>query len=318
MQLRQVWGGCFVFSVTAWQSQVMMCIKPKVVFSYGFVAELSCSDWTKWLSSHHWIFEFNCLIGQRWVWKVTVRYVLGTSCISSWDTLLMLQDLRPKSMLPEKNWLQQAICALKSLPTSLSSCCEAPFSHLTISMFGFKQVENLEDGSELEADVSFQMKRSTLKKTAVALATAMVVCVGIFALSTNGFSRSCSNVGALQGKSSLDLNSAIRSTSEKLIQATKNNQTLADETVLKAMVKAGRKVQDHWEKHHIRKLDTLMTIRGWKDSAKDKRPNLLEWQNAPSTSWRHLSQWWVWVMTSMPSFALALHLVMVSLSWLAR
>ena len=38
----------------------MMCIKPKVVFSYGFVAELSCKDWTKWLSSHHWIFELNC------------------------------------------------------------------------------------------------------------------------------------------------------------------------------------------------------------------------------------------------------------------
>ena len=109
-------------------------------------------------------------------------------------------------------------------------------------MSGFKPVENLEDGSELEADVSIQMKRSTLKKTAVALATAMVVCVGIFAWSTNGFSRSCSNVGALQGKSSLDLSSAIRTTSEKLIQATKNNQTLADETVLKAMVKAGRKV----------------------------------------------------------------------------
>ena len=125
-------------------------------------------------------------------------------------------------------------------------------------MSGFKQVENLEDGSELEADVSL-MKRST-KKTAVALATAMVVCVGIFTLSTIGFSRSCSNVGALQGKSSLDFNSAIRTTSEKLIRAAKN-QTLADETVMKAMVKAGRKVRDHWEKHHIRKLDTLMTIR---------------------------------------------------------
>ena len=148
-------------------------------------------------------------------------------------------------------------------PTSLASCCEAPFSHLTISMSGFMQVENLE-GSELEADVSFQMKRSTLKT--VAVATAMIVsvgifAVGIFALSTNGFSRSCSNVGALQGKSSLDLDSAMSTTREKLIQAAKNNQTLADETVLKAMVKAGRKVQDHWEKHHIRKLDTLMTIR---------------------------------------------------------
>jgi hypothetical protein len=48
---------------------------------------------------------------------------------------------------------------------------------------------------------------------------AMVVCVGIFALSTNGFSRSCSNLGALQGKSALDLDAAVRTTSQKLIQA---------------------------------------------------------------------------------------------------
>ena len=47
----------------------------------------------------------------------------------------------------------------------------------------------------------------------------MVVCVGIFALSTNGFSRSCSNLGALQGKSALDLDAAVRTTSQKLIQA---------------------------------------------------------------------------------------------------
>ena len=83
------------------------------------------------------------------------------------------------------------------------------------------QVENLE-GSELEADVSFQMKRSTLKT--VAVATAMIVsvgifAVGIFALSTNGFSRSCSNLGALQGKSAVDLDAAVRTTSQKLIQA---------------------------------------------------------------------------------------------------
>ena len=117
------------------------------------------------------------------------------------------------------------------------------------------------DVSDPEVDQSFQPKRSTLKRMAVAGAAAMVVCVGIFALSTNGFSRSCSNIGALQGKSALDLDSAIRSTSEKLIQAVKNNQTVADETVMKAMVKAGHKIQDHWEKHHIRKLDTLTTIR---------------------------------------------------------
>ena len=162
--------------------------------------------------------------------------------------------------------VQQAIIARESLPNSLG-CREAP----TVNM-SFLKPENLEDASLLEveapeaaeapeANASFRMKRSTLKKMAVGVATAMVVCVGIFALSTNGFSRNCTNVGTLQGKSSLDLDSAIRTTSEKLIQAAKNNQTLADETVMKAMVKAGHKVQDHWEKHHIRKLDTLVTIR---------------------------------------------------------
>ena len=159
--------------------------------------------------------------------------------------------------------VQQAIIARESLPNSLG-CREAP----TVNM-SFLKPENLEDASLLEveapeapeANVSFRMKRSRLKKMAVGVATAMVVCVGIFALSTNGFSRNCSNVGTLQGKSSLDLDSAIRTTSEKLIQAAKNNQTLADETVMKAMVKAGHKVQDHWEKHHTRKLDTLVTIR---------------------------------------------------------
>ena len=129
---------------------------------------------------------------------------------------------------------------------------------LTVSMTDFNRVN---DVSDPEVDQSFQTKRSTLKRMAVAGAAAMVVCVGILALSTNGFSRNCSNIAALQGKSALDLDSAIRSTSEKLIQAVKNNQTVADETVMKAMVKAGHKIQDHWEKHHIRKLDTLTTIR---------------------------------------------------------
>ena len=127
------------------------------------------------------------------------------------------------------------------------------------------------DSSDLEIDQSFQPKRSTVKKMAVAVATAMVVCVGILALSTNGFSRNCSNIGALQGKSAWDLDSAIRSTSEKLIQAVKNNQTVADETVMKAMVKAGHKIQDHWEKHHIRKLDTLTTFRKVKGFRQDQK-----------------------------------------------
>ena len=114
---------------------------------------------------------------------------------------------------------------------------------LTVSMTDFNRVN---DVSDPEVDQSFHPKRSTLKRMAVAGAAAMVVCVGILALSTNGFSRNCSNIAALQEKSALDLDSAIRSTSEKLIQAVKNNQTVADETVMKAMVKAGHKIQDHW------------------------------------------------------------------------
>jgi hypothetical protein len=34
---------------------------------------------------------------------------------------------------------------------------------------------------------------------------------------------------------------------------------------MKTMVKAGHKVRDQWEKHHIRKLDTLTTIRRWSE-----------------------------------------------------
>jgi hypothetical protein len=44
-------------------------------------------------------------------------------------------------------------------------------------------------------------------------------------------------------------------------QATKKNQTLADDMIMKTMVNAGHKIEEHWEKHHIRKLDTLTTIR---------------------------------------------------------
>jgi hypothetical protein len=45
----------------------------------------------------------------------------------------------------------------------------------------------------------------------------VVLCVGIFAWS-NG-SRTCNNLGALQGKSTLDLDSAIRTRSQQLIEA---------------------------------------------------------------------------------------------------
>ena len=83
--------------------------------------------------------------------------------------------------------VQQAIIAREYLPNSLG-CREAP----TVNM-SFLKPENLEDASLLEVEapeapespeaaVSFRMKRSTLKKMAVGVATAMVVCVGMFAL----------------------------------------------------------------------------------------------------------------------------------------
>ena len=118
----------------------------------------------------------------------------------------------------------------------------------------FKPVTDASDEEE-----NFQPKRLSFKKMTMAVAAAMVVCVGIFAWSTH--SRNCTNVAALQGKSAVDLDSAIRTTRDNLIQAVKKNQTLADDTVMKAMVKTGQKIQHHWEKHHIRKLDTLQTIR---------------------------------------------------------
>eukprot|EP00438_Fugacium_kawagutii_P027439 Skav208090 [mRNA] locus=scaffold1681:95116:96843:- [translate_table: standard] len=143
-------------------------------------------------------------------------------------------------------------------------------------MSGFDRVN---DGSDGELDHSFQPKRSTVKKMTLAVTTAVVVLVGILALSMNGFSRGCINIAALQGKSGLDLESAIRTKSQKLIEAVKKNQTLADETVLKAMVKAGHQHAEHWEKHHVRKLDTLATvkaIKGYRQGQKAKWAGIQE------------------------------------------
>eukprot|EP00438_Fugacium_kawagutii_P002891 Skav214399 [mRNA] locus=scaffold2495:56279:63358:+ [translate_table: standard] len=133
--------------------------------------------------------------------------------------------------------------------------------------------------SEPELEASFRTKQPMIKKMTLAVTTAVIVLVGILALSFNGFTRGCSNIGALQGKYALDVESAIRSTSQKLIQATNKNQTLADETVMKAMLKAGRKHAENWEKHHVRKLDTLATvkaIKGYRQGQKAKWAGIQE------------------------------------------
>eukprot|EP00434_Breviolum_minutum_P046048 symbB.v1.2.041446.t1/scaffold8180.1/size7411/1 len=107
-----------------------------------------------------------------------------------------------------------------------------------------------------------------------AVATVTLGFVATFALANNGFSRNCSDVGALQGKSAVDLDSAMSSTSAKLIQAVKMNQSMADSTIMNAMLKAGHKAQTDWEKTHIRKLPTIQTIKAIKGFRQGQKAKL--------------------------------------------
>eukprot|EP00434_Breviolum_minutum_P045774 symbB.v1.2.041107.t1/scaffold7830.1/size9125/1 len=111
-----------------------------------------------------------------------------------------------------------------------------------------------------------------------AVATVTLGFVATFALANNGFSRNCSDVGALQGKSAVDLDSAMSSTSAKLIQAVKMNQSMADSTIMNAMLKAGHKAQTDWEKTHIRKLPTIQTIKAIKGFRQGQKAKLAEKQ----------------------------------------
>ena len=143
-------------------------------------------------------------------------------------------------------------------------------------MSNFAQVDDA-SGSEIDTS-SFQTKPSSRKTMIAAVATVTLGFAATFALANNAFSRNCSDVGALQGKSAVDLDAAMSSTSAKLVQAVKMNQSMADSTVMNAMLQAGHKAQTDWEKTHIRKLPTIQTIKAVKGFRQTQKAELAETQ----------------------------------------
>eukprot|EP00913_Durusdinium_trenchii_P007444 g6998.t1 len=111
----------------------------------------------------------------------------------------------------------------------------------------------------------------------------VAVILGVLALGSMRYSKQCVNLNGLQGKSEVQMDAAIRQTAEKLMKGpAAKNRTLAEDTVLRAMKKAGHAAQKDWEdclrwgwdgwglgwgfifpqtEHHIRKLDTLATLK---------------------------------------------------------
>ena len=56
------------------------------------------------------------------------------------------------------------------------------------------------------------------------------------------------------------------------------NQSMADSTIMNAMLKAGHKAQTDWEKTHIRKLPTIQTIKAIKGFRQGQKEKLAAWQ----------------------------------------
>ena len=52
------------------------------------------------------------------------------------------------------------------------------------------------------------------------------------------------------------------------------NQSMADSTIMNAMLKAGHKAQTDWEKTHIRKLPTIQTIKAIKGFRQGQKKKL--------------------------------------------
>ncbi|CAJ1418634.1 unnamed protein product [Effrenium voratum] len=88
---------------------------------------------------------------------------------------------------------------------------------------------------------------------------AVALVAAVAALASMHFPKRCANLGALQGKFAEDVNEAMLAHSKKLTAV--KDQKEADEIVLNAMKKGGKEAEDHYEKHHIRKLDTLSTVK---------------------------------------------------------
>ncbi|CAK9032926.1 unnamed protein product [Durusdinium trenchii] len=124
--------------------------------------------------------------------------------------------------------------------------------------FLFRTVDT-ESGSEHEASERVNFPRFSSGKRVVGF---VAVILGVLALGSMRYSKQCVNLNGLQGKSEVQMDAAIRQTAEKLMKGpAAKNRTLAEDTVLRAMKKAGHAAQKDWEEHHIRKLDTLATLK---------------------------------------------------------
>ncbi|CAJ1441302.1 unnamed protein product [Effrenium voratum] len=97
-----------------------------------------------------------------------------------------------------------------------------------------------------------------VKKVAAGIAVFAAVAA-LTALASMHSPRKCTNLGALQGKVEVDVNEAMLANSKELTAV--KDQSKADEIVLGAMKKGGKAAEEHWEKHHIRKLDTYGTVK---------------------------------------------------------
>ena len=109
-----------------------------------------------------------------------------------------------------------------------------------------------ESGSEPEL---VQRQSGRYVKKTLAVAGVLLAVVGVASMR---FNNQCVNLDALQGKSEVEVDSAILKATNKLLKV--KNRSLAQSTVVKAMAKAGKDVQQKWEEHHLRKLDALKVV----------------------------------------------------------
>ena len=109
-----------------------------------------------------------------------------------------------------------------------------------------------ESGSEPEL---VQRQSGRYVKKTLAVAGVLLAVAGVASMR---FNNQCVNLDALQGKSEVEVDSAILKATNKLLKV--KNRSLAQSTVVKAMAKAGKDVQQKWEEHHLRKLDALKVV----------------------------------------------------------
>lgn len=115
-----------------------------------------------------------------------------------------------------------------------------------------------------EEDEEREARRGWSKIWKVASIAAVLTLLALVGAVFRGVAKDgCSDLAALQQKASVEVDSAIQAATSKLLKMNKN-QSVADDTVMKTMVKAGQDLRKKWEKHHVRKLDTLATIKALK------------------------------------------------------